>query len=103
MANRLAAAKGLAEEEEKEDERIETGSSEMANRLAAAKGLADEEEEEQIMKELLPKTGDGPTYLHLIKAGAVTLKKVDAPADRPLPTAEQIAEEKRSGGGLDKH
>jgi hypothetical protein len=68
-----------------------------AEEIAAAKKLA-EEEPEPVPKELLPKTGDGQTHLDLIKSGAATLKKVDAPADRPLPTAEQIAEEKAAGG-----
>jgi hypothetical protein len=68
-----------------------------AEEIVAAKKLA-EEEPEQIPKELLPKTSDGRTHLDLIKAGAATLKKVDAPADRPLPTAEQIAAEKAAGG-----
>jgi hypothetical protein len=53
-----------------------------------------EEEPEPVPKELLPKTGDGQTHLDLIKGGAATLKKVDGPAERPLPTAEQIAAEK---------
>jgi hypothetical protein len=61
--------------------------------IAAAKKLA-EEEPEPIPKELLPKTGDGQTHLDLIKSGTPALRKVNAPADRPLPTAEQIASER---------
>jgi hypothetical protein len=68
-----------------------------AEELAAAKKLA-EEEPEPVPKELLPKTGSGETHLDLIKAGAVELKKVDAPAPRPLPTAEAIAAEKAASG-----
>jgi broad specificity phosphatase PhoE len=64
-----------------------------AEEIAAAKALA-EVEPEPIPKELLPKTGDGQTHLDLIKGGVTALKKVDGPAPRPLPTAEQIAAEK---------
>jgi broad specificity phosphatase PhoE len=69
-----------------------------AEEIAAAKALA-EKEPEPVPAELLPKTGDGKTHLELIKEGAATLKKVDAPAEKPLPTAEQIAEEKKLAGG----
>jgi hypothetical protein len=69
-----------------------------AEEIAAAKKLA-EEEPEPVPKELLPKTGDGQTHLDLIKGGAATLKKVDGPGERPLPTAEQIAEEKKLAAG----
>jgi broad specificity phosphatase PhoE len=65
-----------------------------AEEIAAAKALA-EKEPEPVPAELLPKTGDGKTHLELIKEGSATLKKVDGPAPKPLPTAEQIAEEKR--------
>jgi broad specificity phosphatase PhoE len=65
-----------------------------AEDIAAAKALA-EKEPEPVPAELLPKTGDGKTHLELIKEGGATLKKVDGPAPKPLPTAEQIAEEKR--------
>jgi hypothetical protein len=68
-----------------------------AEEIAAAKKLA-EEEPEPVPKELLPKTGTGETHLDLISAGAVRLKKVDAPAPAPLPTAEQIAAEKAALG-----
>jgi hypothetical protein len=68
-----------------------------AHEIAVAKKLA-EKEPEPITKELLPKTGDGQTHLGLIKAGCPTLKKLDASSERPLPTAEQIATEKASGG-----
>jgi hypothetical protein len=69
-----------------------------AEELAAAKKLA-EEEPEPIPKELLPKTGAGETHLDLIKAGGVELKKVSTPAERPLPTAEEIAAEKAASSG----
>jgi broad specificity phosphatase PhoE len=65
-----------------------------AEEIAAAKQLA-EEEPEPVPKELLPKTGTGETPLDLIKTGAAALKKVDAPVDRPLPTAEEIAAAKK--------
>jgi hypothetical protein len=65
-----------------------------AEEIAAAKALA-ETEPEPVPPELLPKTGDGKTHLELIKEGAASLKKVDGPAPKPLPTAEQIAEEKK--------
>jgi hypothetical protein len=65
-----------------------------AEEIAAAKAQA-EKEPEPLPPELLPKTGDGKTHLELIKEGSATLKKVDAPAPKPLPTAEQIAEEKK--------
>jgi hypothetical protein len=68
-----------------------------AEEIAAAKAQA-EKEPEPLPPELQPKTGDGKTTLELIKEGT-TLKKVDAPADKPLPTAEQIAEEKKLAGG----
>jgi broad specificity phosphatase PhoE len=69
-----------------------------AEEIAAAKALA-EKEPEPVPPELLPKTGDGKTHLDLIKGGAAQLKKVDGPAPKPLPTAEQIAEEKKAAEG----
>jgi hypothetical protein len=61
-----------------------------AEEIAAAKALA-ESEPEPIPKELLPKTGTGQTHLDLIQGGGVQLKKVDAPPERKVPTAEEIA------------
>jgi broad specificity phosphatase PhoE len=61
-----------------------------AEEIAAAKALA-ESEPEPVPKELLPKTGTGQTHLDLIQEGAVHLKKVDAPPERRVPTAEEIA------------
>jgi hypothetical protein len=69
-----------------------------AEEIATAKKLA-EEEPEPVPKELLPKTGAGETHLDLIKAGAVELKKVAPPPDRPVPSAEQIAAEKAASAG----
>jgi hypothetical protein len=69
-----------------------------AEEIAVAKKLA-EEEPEPVPMELLPKTGAGETHLDLIKAGAVELKKVAPPLDRPVPSAEQIAAEKAAAAG----
>jgi hypothetical protein len=68
-----------------------------AQEIAAAKKRA-EEEPEPVPKELLPKTGDGKTHLDLIAGGAVALKKVGPPPERPLPTAEEIAAENVATG-----
>jgi hypothetical protein len=64
-----------------------------ADEIATAKRLA-EDNPEPLPNELLPKTGAGKTLLDLIKAGPVELKPIVAPAERPLPTADQIAVEK---------
>ena len=69
-----------------------------AEEIAAAKKLA-EEEPQQPAPEDLPKDAKGKTHLELVKEGGVQLKHVDAPKERPLPTAEQIAEEKKAAAG----
>jgi hypothetical protein len=63
-----------------------------AEEIEAAKKLAEEEPEPvPVPKELLPKTASEQTHLDLIKSGAVELRKVDPPHERPLPTADEIA------------
>lgn len=68
-----------------------------AEELAEAKRLA-EENPEPPAKEDLPHTGSGKTHLDLLKEGAPALKKVAPPPERPLPTKEQIEEEKKAEG-----
>ena len=64
-----------------------------AEEIAAAKKLA-EEEGHEIDPNAHPKSKDGRSMLELIKDGDVKLKKVDT-KEPALPTAEQLAEEKR--------
>ena len=65
-----------------------------AEEIAAAKKLA-EEEGHEIDPNAHPKGKDGRSMLELIKDGDAKLKKVDAPAERKLPTAEEIAAAKK--------
>jgi broad specificity phosphatase PhoE len=54
-----------------------------------------EVEPEPVPKELLPKVGDGRTHLDLITEGAAQLKKTPAPAERPVPTAQELEEARK--------
>ena len=65
-----------------------------AQEIAEARQRA-ETEGPEVDPEARPKGKDGRSMLELIRDGNVQLKKVDAPADRKLPTAQEIAEARK--------